>query len=284
MESLNKIAVNLPSQTEAESTTSTTEQERRRVLAKVLFDDRIARQFDPRPAEETDRIVTSMLPVTRSIPTRYLYECYVVAMEMRAAGNNFPITGIELVQAWKEKQGAVEMESLRADRLLPANAAAACVRCYKRTTDKGIVECLEINAADGSLMGPCDHRPLTAEEQADAARKRVDFLANMRAHARRTEEARRKADGEARAKADAEKPKGKRLQCTSCQRTVSSLAGWTGGEPCNVQLAATCPKCGSAGVQSLGKLVCRECFHSYEPLICDGRMYAEESDHTRYAM
>lgn len=243
----------------------------------ILTEYREAYQFAPLTGDEMEIRINSWLPVTAPIPVGRLRDCYAWAMQNR--NSQFPLSAVELVDAWKHLVQRAETEGsskLRDDRLLPANAAEACGRCYKRKEGDKIVECLEINSADGSLMGPCDHRPLTTEEQAQATQKRVDFLADMRAQARRNDEARRKAEGEARAKADAEKPKGKRFQCSKCERTVTTLAGWTAGEPCNIQLtgeSAICPKCGTeTGALSLGRMICRECLHSYEIVICDGKI------------
>jgi hypothetical protein len=286
MEAIGKIALRQSqvSPIEPESTTTFTgpeEAARRRVLAKILYDDRVARQLDPRPAAETDRYVNAFLPLTHSIPAKELYPCYVLAMEMRPAGDNYPVKGIELVQAWKERQGSLEMESLDASRLLPEHAATACGRCYKRRDPQTgvILECLEINPSDGSIGGPCDHRPLTEEEKREASEMRAQFLADAQRKAREGVAARRQA--ELKAKEEEAKPKDHHLFCSGCHRRVSSLAGWTEGETCRDFLkeqSAICPKCNQpCGVQSLGKMVCRDCFNSFEMIFCDGVMEKFES-------
>lgn len=219
--------------------------------------------------------VAAWLPVTAPIPVDRLRDAYAWAMQNRTS--QYPLSAVELVDAWKHLVGRAETEgssALRDDRLLPENAAGACGRCYKKKDPAGrILECLEISGVDGSLMGPCDHRPLTKEEKAEAAKKRVDFLAQLQAESRRVSEAKRKAEAD---KPKVVKPAGFELACSGCRRVVNTLAGWTEGERCGIDLkseSAMCPKCQTAaGVLSLGKMVCRECFHTYDVIVCAGRM------------
>lgn len=83
------------------------------LLAKIIVDDRVSRQQDPGPPAETDVKAQAMLPLVRSIPTERLYECYVLAMEAREAGNTFLVSGVELLQAWKGLGARLEAESKR---------------------------------------------------------------------------------------------------------------------------------------------------------------------------
>jgi hypothetical protein len=219
--------------------------------------------------------VAAWLPITAPIPADRLHDCYVWAMQNR--NPQYPLSALELVDAWKHLLDRAETEGtseLRSDRLLPERAATACGRCYKKKDGKGnIVECLEIHP-DGSIGGICDHRPLSEEEKAEASRKRVDFLAQMQRESRQRLEARRQA--ELAAKEEEVKPKEHHLFCSNCQRRVSTLAGWTEGETCRDFLkeqSESCPKCSqAAGVLSLGKMTCRECFHTYDMILCDGRI------------
>jgi hypothetical protein len=196
------------------------------VLAKILYDDRVSRQFDAREPEDADTIVSSMLPITRSIPTDYLYPCYVLAIETRPAGNTFPISGIEIIQAWKAMQGSVEMESINASRLLPENASAACLRCGKDGREIML---------DGSIGGPCDHRPFSEEEKLEAERLRADFLNRARAEAQEKYQARLKKEREAKE----EKPVFKvvNLECDCCRRRFPSDGiGFVDGDTCGTML------------------------------------------------
>jgi hypothetical protein len=199
------------------------------VLAKILFDDRISRQFDPRDPEETDIIVSSFLPLTQSIPTEQLYPCYILAMEMRPSGNNFPVSGVELLQAWKERQGTVEMQSLDDSRLLPQHASAACLRCDK--------EGREIHL-DGSIGGVCDHRPFTEEEKAEASRVKAEIITQAQEEANKRIQAKRQAE--------ISKPKfvNIRMECNYCHRRVDSDGVmWKDGDVCGGFLAEDKPVC-----------------------------------------
>src|SRR5688572_31548515 len=80
-------------------------EERRAVLAEILFRDRAAAQYEARDTEDLDILVQTIMPQTRSVPVKHLPECYVVALEQRQPGDNFQIRGVELVNAWKVIQG-----------------------------------------------------------------------------------------------------------------------------------------------------------------------------------
>ncbi|MGI8655452.1 MAG: hypothetical protein ACR2LC_09560 [Pyrinomonadaceae bacterium] len=233
------------------------------LLAKILFDDRIAHNYDPRKAADTDAIVQTFLPITRSVPAKYLYESYVVALENRAQGNNFQITAIELVQAWKVVAGRIEMESsgaMGSTRQLPERAAAACERCGGHGREE---------MPDGSVREGCEHKPMTDAERDAQARRRIDQVAAMRAELRKP----------AKPLPVETKPKpaaGQILQCSACARKVNTLLGWKINETCKMKLdreSELCPKCEQpTGVLSQRNMVCRECFHVYEVVTCEGRM------------
>jgi hypothetical protein len=192
------------------------------VLAKILYDDKVSRQFDAREPEDADTIVSSMLPLTQSIPTNQLYPCYVRAMEMRAIGNTFPVSGLELLQAWKELKGSVEMESIDTSRLLTENAAGACLRCDK--------EGREIHL-DGSIGGVCDHRPFTEEERAEASRVKAEIIARAQEEANKRLQAKRQAE--------VQKPKFVNIlmECNQCHRRVDNDGVmWKDGDICGAAL------------------------------------------------
>lgn len=229
---------------------------RRKVLAKILLDDRLAHNFDIDAPEDTDLIVQSILPITRSIPLEYLYESYVRAMELRPVGNTYQIKGVEMVGAWREIQGQLEMESVSGlahnQKLLPERAAAACPRCVKETDPQTkTTHCREV-MPDGSIGGPCDHRPLTEEEMKEAARIKADNLAWAKREADRIREQRRKFEQKE------EKPRfvNIRMECSSCHRRVDSDGvGWKDGDACGAVL-----KGGDA---------------SYTiPTLCEGQLFA----------
>ena len=148
---------------------------RRRILAKILLDDRIAHNYEPRPPEETDIIVQAFLPVTRCIPVRHLYECYVAGLEARHGGNNFQITAVEMVHAWKGLQGRLEKELIVGRKLLPEHAATACQRCFGSGREE---------MPDGSVRAGCEHIPFTPEELKERAQAKAKMIQSLRAQAR----------------------------------------------------------------------------------------------------
>lgn len=90
-------------------------------MAKILFSDRLAHNFDARDAQDTAMIVEAFLPILEDIPTERLRECYVAALKKRNSGDTFQIRAVEILQAW---QG---METARL--LLPAAPDDHCWRC-----------------------------------------------------------------------------------------------------------------------------------------------------------
>lgn len=209
--------------------------------------------------------------VDAGVPFERWTDCYRSAQQRRnellasAQTVDGMLKPADLVVEWQKiKDFHNELDE---SHLLPANAVGACKRCTK--------EGLEIHA-DGSIGGVCDHRPLTSEEIEAAARQRTEFLTEMRRQAHERAELHRKAQEEARRREEEAKPKGDALACSGCNRTVTTLAGWTASERCGVEIVnLTCPKCATETmVRSQGKLVCRECFGSFDIPRCEGTMQA----------
>ena len=188
------------------------------MLAKILFDDRAAHQYEPRAAEETEMIAQTFIPITRSIPVEHLYRSYVAAVEARTTGNNFQITAIELLQGWKLLQGTIEMESLTGPKRLTENAAGACERCFGTGQDV---------APTGTR--PCDHTPLTDAERSARAKAKADGIAWMQAEAAKMRAAKRAAEV---APPKVEAPPVLKLVCTGCGSKGTTLQGWRPGEAC----------------------------------------------------
>jgi hypothetical protein len=241
---------------------------RREKLYTILTEYREANQYAPLNDDDMELRIASWMPVTAPVPVARLHDCYVWAMQNRS--NQFPLAATEIVDAWKHLQQRAETEgssSLRDDRLLPENAAAACVRCDKLGREIHL---------DGSIGGVCDHRPFTEEEKQEASRIKMEMLAEAQREARKRVEIRRQE--ELKKKEEAQKPKEHHLFCSNCNRRVSTLAGWQAGEACGIKLdkeSSICPKCQTpTGVQSLNKMVCRECFTSYDVVICGGKFSA----------
>jgi hypothetical protein len=187
---------------------------------------------------------------------------------MQNRASQFPLTALELVDAWKHLQQRNETEgstSLRDDRLLPENAAAACQRCFG--TD-------EEQMPDGSVKKDCSHLPLSDEEKRAQAKRRVEQVAAMRAAL--------KAPPKPKPVVEAPVEVGQKLHCSNCNRKVNTLAGWSIGETCGIKLdnaSEFCPNCETpTGVLSInGQMICQGCFKNYPVVTCDGLM---ESPHT----
>lgn len=122
----------------------------------------------------------AMLPLTRSIPTERLYECFVLAMEAREPGNTFLVSGVELLSAWKVLRERMEAESGGAydkSRMLTANAANACPKCFGTGMER---------MPNGSVRKGCQHEGWTPEfedelerneeAQRDEVKKQADFM------------------------------------------------------------------------------------------------------------
>jgi hypothetical protein len=213
--------------------------ERLAILAKILLDDRLAHQYEVDDPRDTDILAQAMLPVTRSIPVEYLYESYVVAMEMRAPGDTYQIKGVEMVAAFNTRiRGLLEMESVthggHNQKLLPERSAAGCPRCVKELDQASrTMVCREV-MPDGSVGGPCDHRPMTDEERAERGRANAERLASIRAEVERAQAARRKAEEKARPKFV-----NIRMECDGCRRRVDSDGVmWKDGDACGALLSA----------------------------------------------
>lgn len=152
---------------------------------------------------------------------------------MRSTGNNYQITADELIGAWKVKRDALEAEQAGGQKYLPENSAVGCARCVKTKDGAGrIIECREV-LPDGTIAGICDHRPLSEEEKQEAIRLRAEGLAAAREQARKTLEAKRKAEA---AKQEAPKPVVIKMQCSACLRPVNSAMGWNEGDVCNLPI------------------------------------------------
>jgi hypothetical protein len=92
-------------------------------------------------------------------------------------------------------------------RMLTANAAGACERCFGTGTD---------SAPEGAM--PCDHRPLTAEEKAERDELRDEKLSWLREQMK--EVMRPKPPSRP---ATPQPPKGVWLKCSKCPRKVNVL-------------------------------------------------------------
>lgn len=189
------------------------------MLVKILLDDRLAHNYELRDAEDVDIIAQAMLPVTRSVPVNQLYPSYLVAMENRQPGNNFQITGIEILQGWRAIQDKNETygTSQTGQKLLPENAAKACLRCFGTGKEQML---------GGGVKESCDHRPLTEAEDRARIQERLNQIEKMRAQIHKP----------APSKLEIVKPKVKaqKLQCTVCGRKVSTFVGWQPGEVCGL--------------------------------------------------
>jgi hypothetical protein len=197
-------------------------EERREALYFILTEYREAYQLPPLEGDVMEIRITSWLSVTAPIPANRLRDVYAWAMQNRTS--QYPLSAVELVDAWKHLVGRAETEgtsALRDDRLLPEKASGACLRCDKQGR--------EISLSDGSVGGPCGHRPISEEEKQEAARVRQTNLEWAREEARKTAEANRAAEA---AKEEAPKPVVVKMQCSVCHRRVDSTLGWTEGETC----------------------------------------------------
>jgi hypothetical protein len=104
-------------------------------------------------------------------------------------------------------------------RLLPENAAGACLRCGGNGFEV---------MPDGKVRPGCQHAPVTDEERA----QRKQFQAEMIAQA--LKEARKAKSIRPEPPPRIERVKGETLHCSECPRTVNTLGGWQEGEPCGV--------------------------------------------------
>lgn len=204
------------------------------MLAKILFDDRVAHQYDPRAAEDTDMIVQTFLPITRSVPLNRLYESYVGAVEARAPGNNFQITAGEIVQAWRVLEGRIEMESKGAyddSRALPSRAAAACSRCQGTGWER---------MPDGTRRKGCLHDEWTPEDERELRGNAEDRAAQIKRGAEMMKEVLKTVGSPKPAPAEVRaKVRGTALRCSnpSCPRHrggefVNTLYGFEEGGRC----------------------------------------------------
>jgi hypothetical protein len=198
------------------------------VLAKILFDDRTSHQYEGRDPEDLDILIQTVLPQTRAVPVAYLYESYVVALEMRKPGDNFQIRGVELLNGWKVIQGRVEMESNGAyDKKQLTDKTTSdsrCRRCYGTGMER---------MPDGSVRKGCQHEPMTAAEEDEIAanvERDADFI---RTQAEFMREALSKIGSPKPApREEAPKQDGKRLVCDACGRKVLKLYGYEPGATC----------------------------------------------------
>lgn len=197
--------------------------ERREQLFFILTEYREAQQLPQLTGDQLEIRIASWLPITAPIPAERLKDCYVWAMQNRSS--QFPLSAVELLDAWKHLQNRAETEgssSLRDDHLLTANAAGACLRCDK--------EGREIHL-DGSIGGPCDHRPFTNEEKAEASRIRAQIIADAQTEATKRIQAKKQAE--------VQKPKfvNIRMECNYCRRRVDNDGVmWKDGDVCGAAL------------------------------------------------
>lgn len=200
------------------------------MLAEILFRDRAAAQYEARETEDLDILVQTIMPQTRSIPVKYLPECYVVALEQRAAGDNFQIRGVELVNAWKVIQGRVEMESKGAydnRRALPSRARGACSRCFGTGFER---------MPDGSVKSGCPHDQWTDEDRLTAEENEAERRAFVQRQAEIMREIVKKAQTPAPPRKDGvTPPAGYWLQCDACPNRVNVLYV-TDGQQCGALL------------------------------------------------
>jgi hypothetical protein len=203
-------------------------EERRRVLARLFYSDRLSHQYEGRDPEDLDLLIQAVIPQTRSIPVHYLPECYVVALEQRPPGDNFQIRGVELVNAWKVIQGRVEMESKGAyenkTRLITANARGACSRCFGTGFER---------MPDGSVRPNCPHDQWTDEDQLTAEENEAERRAFIQKQAEVMREALKAAKRpKPEEKASPEPAPGVWLKCSKCPRKVNVLY-FEPGQVCN---------------------------------------------------
>jgi hypothetical protein len=206
--------------------------ERRAALAEIFFRDRASAQYESRDPEDLDALVQTVLPQTRSIPVKYLSECYVVALEARQPGDNFQIRGVELLNAWKVIQGRVEMESKGAyenkTRLLTANARGACSRCFGTGFER---------MSDGSVRPNCPHEQWTDEDELTAEENEAERRAFVAKQAEIVREALKRVAGPKPPVPNmpAPPPPGHWLKCDSCPNRVNVLYV-TEGQRCGALL------------------------------------------------
>lgn len=205
------------------------------MLAEILFYDRASAQYPGRDPEELDALVQTIIPQTRSIPVRYLAECYVVALEQRKPDDNFQIRGVELINAWKVIAGRIEMESKGAysQKQLPTNAAATCQRCYGTGMER---------MPNGTVRPGCAHVPMTETEEDEIKRHRMADAEFIQDQAELMREALRQIGNlKPVPVAVAPKQKGVRLVCDACGRKVNTLYGsWEVGDECGDLLNRGC--------------------------------------------
>lgn len=139
-------------------------------------------------------------------------------MEIRKPGNNFQITAVEMVQAWKEIQNRGEGNGGFVDqpRLIPEKAAAACQRCYGTGFEY----------TDAGVRPGCSHA-FGDEDAPLAPPELIDQVKQMRAELVKEPER-----GPFRLSVVHQK-----LECDSCGRQVSSRVGWRLGDVCGVLIA-----------------------------------------------
>lgn len=195
-------------------------EERRAALVEIFFLDRASAQYESRDVDDLDALVQMVIPQTRSIPVKYLPECYVVALEARQAGDNFQIRGVELLNAWKVIRGRVEMESKGAyenkTRLLTSNARGACSRCFGTNFER---------MPDGSVRPNCPHDQWTEEDELTAEESEAERREFVRKQAEIVREALKKVAGPKPPVPNmpAPPPPGHWLQCDACPNRVNVL-------------------------------------------------------------
>lgn len=181
--------------------------------------NRLPQSDEPGKSSEQDVHIITWYEILSDagVPSEHWTACYRAAQQRKnklmASGVQASIvTPNDLVVEW---DGVKRMHAeIDKTRLLPENAAHACMRCFGKRP-----------AAD-----TCDHRPLSKEELDELARERVKEVKQMRADL---------ASKPAVKSMPAEEFKmdlSVTYTCTDCARRVKSDFGWNYHDRCNARL------------------------------------------------
>jgi hypothetical protein len=219
------------------------------------------------PGEQDAAIITWYeILVDGGVPSERWNDCYRSAQQRR---NELKLRGKKVEGIMEPNDLVVEWIKLKdlhneldKTRMLPAHAAGTCLKCLGTGFER----------MPGNTVRPgCLHEP-GPEPQQDRG-VAFDQAAVMRAALKRI------GNPQPVASAPVKERHGQLLRCSSCRREATTVEGWSAGDTCAAALetSATCPKCEKPScVQSMNKMVCRNCLSIYECATCDGQMLSAE--------